>query len=326
MSLRPDAQLERFKKLVTIRNVELVLAREAEARSFQTPIHLAIGQEATAIGIAENLSKNDSVYGNHRSHAHYLSLGGSVFSLFAEILGKAEGCSGGRGGSMHLSNPDIGFIGSMPIVGGTIPIAAGAALSHKVKNDHGIAVVYFGDGAVEEGVFHETLNLATSMQLPILFVCENNLMSSHLHVSQRQTQSDMSRFAKAHGMANLSIDGNDIGVVSQKTNEIISKIRIDREPFFIEAMTYRLYGHVGFEIDEEVGLNRKSDLANWIEKDPLRTFRSLLVNTGLANEELLSDLEKQILNEIEDDWTRALNANYPVSESLLNLVYFEATK
>jgi TPP-dependent pyruvate/acetoin dehydrogenase alpha subunit len=326
MSLHPDVQLERFKKLVTIRNVELVLAREAEARSFQTPIHLAIGQEATAIGISENLSIDDSVYGNHRSHAHYLSLGGCVFSLFAEILGKAEGCSGGRGGSMHLSNPEIGFIGSMPIVGGTIPIAAGAALSHKVKSDQGIAVVYFGDGAVEEGVFHETLNLATSMQLPILFVCENNLMSSHLHVSQRQTQSDMSRFAAAHGMENLRIDGNDIDDVSKKTKGIISKIRENHEPFFIEAMTYRLYGHVGYEIDEEVGLNRKSDLAKWIDKDPLRTFRDFLINDGLANEDFLSDLEKLILSEIEEDWTRALNANYPVSETLLNHVYFEASK
>jgi pyruvate dehydrogenase E1 component alpha subunit len=214
----------------------------------------------------------------------------------------------------------------MPIVGGTIPIAAGAALSHKVKNDQGIAVVYFGDGAVEEGVFHETLNLATSMQLPILFVCENNLMSSHLHVSQRQTQSDMSRFAAAHGMENLRIDGNDIDDVSKKTKGIISKIRENHEPFFIEAMTYRLYGHVGYEIDEEVGLNRKSDLAKWIDKDPLRTFRDFLINDGLANEDFLSDLEKLILSKIEEDWTRALNANYPVSETLLNHVYFEASK
>jgi pyruvate dehydrogenase E1 component alpha subunit len=323
MSLHPNTQLERFNKLFTIRNVELLLAREAELKSFQTPIHLAIGQEAIAIGVAENLSNKDSVYGNHRSHAHYLSLGGSVFSLFAEILGKADGCSGGRGGSMHLSNPEIGFIGSMPIVAGTIPIAAGAALSHKVKNDKGIAVVYFGDGAVEEGVFHETLNLATSMELPILFVCENNLMSSHLHVSQRQTQSDMSRFAKAHGMASLQIDGNDVDEVSNQTNQIIDKIRRDGKPFFVEAMTYRLYGHVGFEVDEEVGLNRKSDLAKWQQKDPLETLRDFLIKTGLTSEKVLLGTERQILEGIEADWVRAINSKYPASDTLLNHVYFE---
>lgn len=326
MSTDSNLQLERFKLLYKIRNVELLLAREAQARSFRTPIHLAIGQEAIAIGISENLLKTDSVYGNHRSHAHFLAMGGTTYSLFAEILGKADGCSGGRGGSMHLSNPEIGFIGSMPIVAGTIPVAAGAALSHKVKKDQGIAVAYFGDGAVEEGVFHETLNLASSMKLPILFVCENNLMSSHLHISERQTQSSMSRFAAAHGVKNFELYGNDIQDLSEKAKLVVQEIRSNGEPIFIEAMTYRLYGHVGFEVDEEVGLNRASDLALWQGRDPLNNLRAQLLDRLLVDEAEILEIESSINENIEFDWNKAINADYPREESLLDHVYFEVTK
>ena len=326
MSTDSNLQLERFKLLYKIRSVELLLAREAEARSFRTPIHLAIGQEAIAIGISENLLKTDSVYGNHRSHAHFLAMGGTTYSLFAEILGKADGCSGGRGGSMHLSNPEIGFIGSMPIVAGTIPVAAGAALSHKVKKDQGIAVAYFGDGAVEEGVFHETLNLASSMKLPILFVCENNLMSSHLHISERQTQSSMSRFAAAHGVKNFELYGNDIQDLSEKAKLVVEEIRSNGEPIFIEAMTYRLYGHVGYEVDEEVGLNRASDLALWQGRDPLNNLRAQLLDRLLVDEAEILEIESSINENIEFDWNKAINADYPGEESLLAHVYFEVTK
>ena len=326
MSTDSNLQLERFKLLYKIRNVELLLAREAQARSFRTPIHLAIGQEAIAIGISENLLKTDSVYGNHRSHAHFLAMGGTTYSLFAEILGKADGCSGGRGGSMHLSNPEIGFIGSMPIVAGTIPVAAGAALSHKVKKDQGIAVAYFGDGAVEEGVFHETLNLASSMKLPILFVCENNLMSSHLHISERQTQSSMSRFAAAHGVKNFELYGNDIQEISEKAKVVVEEIRKNSEPIFIEAMTYRLYGHVGFEVDEEVGLNRAADLALWQGRDPVNNLRAQLIERLIVDEAKILELECSVKENIELDWNRAINADYPSEDSLLDHVYFGVTK
>jgi pyruvate dehydrogenase E1 component alpha subunit len=326
MSIDPSLQVERFKLLYKIRSVELLLAREAEARSFRTPIHLAIGQEAIAIGVAEHLNKTDSVYGNHRSHAHFLAMGGTSYSLFAEILGKADGCSGGRGGSMHLSNPEIGFIGSMPIVAGTIPVAAGAALAHKVKKDQGIAVAYFGDGAVEEGVFHETLNLASSMKLPMLLVCENNLMSSHLHISQRQTQANMSRFAIAHGVKNFELYGNDIQEISEKVKKIIDDIRKNGEPIFIEAMTYRLYGHVGFEVDEEVGINRQSDLAIWQERDPVKNLREQLLQHYIVKEVEILELESHVRESVEADWNHAIKAAYPKEDSLLDHVYFRATK
>ena len=156
--------------MLLIRETELLVATEAGKRTFGTPIHLAIGQEAIAVGVTKFLRASDSIFGNHRSHAHFLATGAPIKSLFSEILGRKSGASGGKGGSMHLKSPVNGLIGTMPIVGGTIPIAVGAALSKRRANNSDIAVIYFGDGAAEEGVFHESLNLARILKLPILFV------------------------------------------------------------------------------------------------------------------------------------------------------------
>jgi pyruvate dehydrogenase E1 component alpha subunit len=315
--------LTQLQQMLEIREVELLLSREASIKTFGTPIHLGIGQEAIAVGISKSIKIGDTIFGNHRSHAHYLAQGGSVLSLFAEILGKASGCSGGRGGSMHLSNPSVGVIGTMPIVAGTIPLAAGAALSHKVRKNGQVAVSYFGDGAVEEGVFHETLNMASQMNLPILFVCENNEFSSHLHVTERQPSAQMSRFAIAHGIKWQSVDGNNLQEVSQIAKELIEYTRLSSMPAFLEAHTYRLYGHVGFEIDETVGLNRREDLVKWRERDPITREISRTLDLGAISESSITKVRDEIREKVSQDWNQALDSPYPEKYQLLRNVYFE---
>ena len=179
--------IEKFKMLLLIRKVELSIGLESKANSFKTPVHLAIGQEAIAVGISEFLKTSDFVFGNHRSHAHYLALGGSPQELISEILGKKDGCSAGRGGSMHIKAPDKGFMGSMPIVAGTISLAVGAGLQISKSSDQ-ISVSYFGDGATEEGVFHESLNFASKFGVPTLFVCENNFYSVYTPLNERNQE------------------------------------------------------------------------------------------------------------------------------------------
>ena len=318
--------IRKLELLLLIRKSELLLADKASVQEFKTPIHLGIGQEAIAVGISENLKKTDFIFGNHRSHAHYLSVGGSLFELFAEILGKSTGCSGGKGGSMHITSPSNGFVGSMPIVAGTIPIALGAALSAKIAGKGDIAVSYFGDGAVEEGVFHESLNLASVMGLPILFVCENNLFSSHLHISERQPDQNISRFANANKIATVQVDGNEVDKISLSSKAMIEQIRRSGKPGFIEAFTYRFYGHVGYEQDENVGLNRKIDLQNWRHKDPITLYKNKLIKSKSISESGYLEIENSIENFTNKCWNEAKNSTYPEADQLVRNVYFEAIK
>jgi pyruvate dehydrogenase E1 component alpha subunit len=250
-------------------------------------------------------------------------MGGSPFSLFSEILGRASGCSGGKGGSMHISSMKNGFMGSMPIVAGTIPIAAGAALALKnsVIPSNQIAVVYFGDGAAEEGVFHETLNLASIYELPILFVCENNLMSSHLHISERQPSDDVRRFAVANNIQSVSVNGNDVFEMEATSSKLISYIRNTGKPAFLEAKTYRQYGHVGGYQDEIIGKNRQTDLQEWLQKDPLLWLKKLATEFQL--DAVFEDIENSIELQMSSHWERALSEAWPESSSLTRNVYFE---
>src|SRR3989338_9607744 len=178
--------LSLYRKLLLIRQTEEKIAEKYQEREMRCPVHLSIGQEAVAVGVCDNLKKEDIVYSNHRCHAHYLAKGGNLNRMIAEIYGKETGCAKGRGGSMHLIDLAAGFGGATPIVGNSVPIAVGAAFSNKLKGDKNIAVVFLGDGSTEEGVFHESLNFAILKKLPVLFVCENNLFSVYTNLSERQ--------------------------------------------------------------------------------------------------------------------------------------------
>lgn len=325
--LRPDkintggSLLEKYKQLLVIRHIELSIGRESKEGAFRTPVHLAIGQEAIAVGISAFLRSDDHVFGNHRSHAHYLALGCSPQALISEILGKQSGCSGGKGGSMHIKGIDKGFMGSMPIVAGTISVAVGAAMAVP-KESQQISVSYFGDGASEEGVFHESLNFASQFNAPILFVCENNLFSSHMHIDERQNSRSISRFAESAGISNFQVNGNNLIEVMECAERAISYVREMRKPAFIEAHTYRIYSHVGFDTDLDVGKNRKEDLEKWSKRDPILLLREIIESEYSVHLDWDS-IEEEIVHDVELLWKIAKNESFPSAETLLDGVYWK---
>ena len=202
--------IEFLKKMVRIRLVEKKLAAERKAGNIGGPVHLSIGQEAIPVAISSHLRKSDRVFGAHRSHAHVLALGADLGRFFSEILGRDTGLSRGMGGSMHLQDLENGFYGSVPIVAGSVPLAAGAALAAKLDKSGDVAIAYLGDGAVEEGVVHETMNFASAHNVPVVFVVENNMFASHMHISERQPLMATSRFADANAIKYHLVDGNDV--------------------------------------------------------------------------------------------------------------------
>lgn len=307
-----------------IRSVEEQIATWVESGQARCPCHLGIGQEAIAAGVAAALRSSDRSFGNHRSHGHYLAAGGDVTALLAEVLGRVEGCSRGMGGSMHLVSLETGFCGSVPIVGGTVPIAVGAALAAKLDRCEDVAVAFFGDGACEEGVIHESLNLAATYGLPVVFVCENNLYSSHLDVALRQPSDRMARYAEAHCITAVVVDGNDVTAVARAAGERIASARSTSQPQFIEAVTYRWRGHVGAKEDIDVGVRRKmEDVAAWKRRDPIRRLETALMTSSAATPEQLDELAKGVLSEVSAAARCALDARWPAPQDLLELVYAE---
>lgn len=274
----------------------------------RTPCHLAIGQEAIAVGVSANLRTTDKIFGAHRSHAHYLALNGSnLKKLFCEILGKRFGLSLGMGGSMHLIDQKIGFQGTVPIVAGTIPIALGAGLACKKKGNGDFAVAYFGDGAAEEGIIHECLNLASVWNIPIIFICENNLFSSHLGISLRQPSNRISRFADAHKVESVTLDGNDVLKISDAMSHLASSAREKSRPGFLEAVTYRWKGHVGPRDDEDVGVNRGGDLVSWKKRDPIARLYQAMLKKNYISESIYLKMQEEIIGQIEMSWSEAMN-------------------
>jgi pyruvate dehydrogenase E1 component alpha subunit len=224
------------------------------------------------------------------------------------------------GGSMHIVDNANGFKGSVPIVGATIPIATGAGLAAKMDKTGDIAISYFGDGSCEEGVLHESLNMASIMNLPVLYVCENNLFASHLHIDLRQPSNSTSRFAKAHHIEYATVDGNDVvGMYKLLQNEI-SKIR-NNKPFYFEAYTYRWKGHVGHRDDIDVGVKRGDQLNEWKERDPIKRLFIAMKDQGIYNEEDYQLLLLEIDQKISNDWDRAEKAEFPKEDFLFNPVY-----
>jgi pyruvate dehydrogenase E1 component alpha subunit len=314
--------LDFLRMMLLIRLTEEQIAAWVEENIARCPCHLGIGQEAIAVGVSASLRNSDRIFGTHRSHAHFLAAGGGVYELLAEVLGRADGCSHGMGGSMHLFGKAFGFLGSVPIVAATIPIAVGAALAAKMDRGDDIAVAYFGDGACEEGVLHESLNLAAAYHLPVLFVCENNLYSSHLDIALRQPSNRLSRYADAHHIRALAVDGNDVTATALAARDLVDYARRESEPVFLEAVTYRWRGHVGPKEDIDVGVRRSPELLQaWKQRDPIRRLEEALLSAGMADAAGVEKLHVSVLNEVRAAAQRALAAPFPQPSDLLGFVY-----
>jgi TPP-dependent pyruvate/acetoin dehydrogenase alpha subunit len=313
--------IDMLRKMILIRKAEEKLSQHVESGKIKCPCHLGIGQEAIGVAVALVMKKTDRAFGAHRSHSHFLALNENTYSLFSEVLGKFDGCSHGMGGSMHIVDNENGFKGSVPIVGATIPIATGAGLAAKMDKTGDIAVSYFVDGSCEEGVLHESLNMASVMNLPVLYVCENNLFASHLHIDLRQPSNTTSRFAVAHGIKNCTIDGNDVVSMFKLLHNETSNMRINSNPFYIEAYTYRWKGHVGHRDDIDVGVKRGDQLELWKQRDPIKRLANSMIQNGIFSENDFLNLKEEITNKIESDWKKADEASYPNNDFLLKPVY-----
>jgi len=317
-----DFLIKSLHTMSYIRATEHKLALEKKNGKIVGPIHLGAGQEAIAVGVSKSLTSTDRVFGAHRSHSHLLALKTDAYKLFAEVLGKDTGHSRGMGGSMHLWDQPNGFYGSVPIVAGTVPLAVGAGLAAKMQNTNDIAVAYIGDGAIEEGVVGESLNLASVMNIPILFVLENNLFSSHMHISLRQPKISTSRFAEANNIHSKVVDGNNLLEVAQATEELVSKTRDSKCPGFLEAITYRHYGHVDWREDSDVGVNRSQvEIDLWKKRDPINRLREAMIAKQIWSHEEDNDLNQSISAELENYWKKALLDPYPSENALLERVY-----
>jgi TPP-dependent pyruvate/acetoin dehydrogenase alpha subunit len=313
--------IDMLRKMIVIRKAEEKIACHVESGEIKCPCHLGIGQEAVGVAVGLTMRNTDRAFGAHRSHTHYLALNEDTYSLFAEVLGKFSGCSHGMGGSMHIIDIKNGFRGSVPIVGATIPIATGAGLAAKMDRMGDIAISYFGDGACEEGVLHESLNMASVMNLPVLYVCENNLFSSHLHIDLRQPSNTTARFADAHKIKNYTVDGNDVvGMYKLLVNEI-REMRNNSHPIYLEAFTYRWRGHVGHREDIDVGVKRGDELKLWKLRDPIQRLLNSMIAKGIFTQDKFDDLSSAIQQKINQDWAQALSAEYPEKEFLLSSVY-----
>lgn len=311
-----------LSEMLKIRLVEKKLAEAKRDGLIGGPVHLGVGQEAVAVGVSAHLIKTDRVFGAHRSHSHVLALGSKIEKLFSEILGKDTGLSRGMGGSMHLWDQPNGFFGSVPIVAGTIPLAVGAGMAARLQGTQDIAVAYFGDGACEEGVFHESLNLASIQKDPVLFVVENNFFASHMHWSQRQPEVSVSRYAVAHGVECRVVDGNDVASVANAASALISRARHGGGPGLLEAFTYRWYGHVDWREDVDVGVSRSAeDVENWKKKDPIQRLLSGLVANGACSISEYNELLAEITRSVDTCWKIAVDAPYPREQELSKRVY-----
>ena len=305
--------------MLRIRRAEEAVAQMVESGEAVCPCHLSIGQEAIAAGVCAALHPSDTVWGGHRSHGHYLAKGGSLDAMFAEILGKSTGCSGGRGGSMHLLAQEQGILGTVPIVAGTVPLAAGAAMAYKMRKESRVAVAFFGDGTLEEGHVHETMNLASLYRLPIVFICENNLYSSHMHWSERRVSDNLDRAGEFHSIPGERVDGNDVEAVYDRASTAIARARRGQSPSLLECRTFRWRGHVGASSDIDVGVKRRGELTEWMVKDPIARVEARLRELGVQEFD-----DSAILDEIQIALARARAGHLPPPERVLNHVFAEA--
>jgi TPP-dependent pyruvate/acetoin dehydrogenase alpha subunit len=310
-----------YKMMVKIRMVENRIAEEYKYDEIKTPIHLSIGQEAIAAGVCIHLRKEDYLFATHRSHAQYLAKGGDLKKMIAELYLRKTGCSFGRGGSMHLVAPEVGILGSSAIVGGDIPLGTGTALASKLKKDDKVTVVFFGDGAVDEGTFHESLEFAALKELPVVYICENNHYAINSAEAQRHHNLNLSQWAQGYSIPSDKINGNDVLEVSKYAQAAIERCRQGKGPSFLECDTYRWKGHIGTVDDVGNGFRPKEEYEYWLAKCPIKWYREYLTSIGLWEESKEEELQKELAAEIDEAFRFAQSSPKPLPEELTDCVY-----
>lgn len=317
-------QIELLRMMIRIRVCEEALVAPILSGEIQCPVHLCSGQEAIAAGVCAALRDTDFVFGTHRSHGHYLAKGGDLAQMVAEIFCREAGCARGRGGSMHVIAPEVGMLGAAPIVAGTISLAVGAAYASWVRDDHAVAVAFFGDGATGEGVLYESLNLASLYKLPVIFVCENNLYSTHLPIRDCRASDRVVSVTEPFGIWSRQVDGNDAVAVLEAATSAVERCREGNGPAFLECLTYRMRGHVGPDDNiqgSHTDIRPPAEVARWRQRDPINLLARTLQDLGHLATAELAEIQSAADNEVEKAIEAARTSPFPRAEEVMNHVY-----
>jgi len=319
--------MELYESMLRIRLIELAVAKEYPQGEIRCPVHLSVGQELFPSLIALLTNVNDSAISTHRSHAHYLAKGGSLKKFIAELYGKSTGCSKGRGGSMHLIDLDVNFFGATAIVGNSIPVGVGLAYSEKIQRTGNIVMIYIGDGAIEEGVFYESVNFASLYNLPVIFLCENNLYSVYSPIEKRQPKNrQISQMVAGLGIHSVKLDSSDISSSFHKLHDAFEFTREKVLPVFVEIDAFRLLEHCGPSNDDSLKYRDQDYIHNSLEKDPLACLEKELANT-IPNFRILQKGFQQLIEvEISESISFAKESPFPVPELEESQIFAESTR
>jgi TPP-dependent pyruvate/acetoin dehydrogenase alpha subunit len=306
-----------LRDMLRIRVVEETLADLYAEQEMRTPTHFSIGQEGPAVGVCAALERTDVVYSGHRCHAHYLAKGGSLLGMVGELYGREVGCAKGRGGSVHLNDAAAGVVASSAILGQTLAVAVGSAWAFTMDGAPRVAVTFFGDGAVEEGIFHESVNFAVVKRVPVLMVCENNLYSTHTPLEVRQPAGiKIYERVRAYGMPSAHVDGNDVVAVYEAATQAVARCRAGDGPFFLELMTYRWREHVGPLWDYDKGYRTKAEVDAWMARCPIRRASERLLALGACTEDDIQRWRKEFQQEVAEAVAVAKASPFPAVEHL----------
>lgn len=318
MTASTNTLLEYYTIAHRIRIVEERIAAEYSKGEMRCPVHLSIGQELVSAAVGMSQEKLDTAVSSHRAHAHYLAKGGDLYRMIAEIFGRATGCCKGRGGSMHLIDLSVGFLGSSAIVGNSIPIGVGAGLTHKLDKSGQVAFTFFGDGATEEGAFYESVNFAVVNEIPVVFLCENNLYSVYTDLKPRQPSTrKIHELAAAMGLRSFEVNSLDPIFCLRETMEHVSWARKNQAPIFLEYQTYRWLEHCGPNDDDNLNYRPSGELQTWKSRDPLTALRDLLIANHSVSVNKFNEITAAITAEVNLVFEKVREDPFPtLSESM----------
>jgi len=316
-----ELALELYRKMVLCRKFEEKVVELVNKNEIYGTTHEYIGEEAVAAGVCSALRSDDLLASTHRGHGHIISKGGDIRYMFAELLGRIDGYNKGKGGSMHIADVGIGVLGANGIVGAGVPIAVGAALAIKIKNLDKVVISFFGDGASNQGVVHEAMNMAAIWNLPIIFVCENNQYAVSTSVKYSLKIENISERSKAYGFEGKTIDGMNVSEVYDNSVEIIRKVRSENKPFLLECKTYRYSGH--FTAEKILNLNyRTEDEMNYYKlKCPILTFSDKIISENICTRKELDEIDSSVINQIDEAVCFARKSDFPEPSDALKDMY-----
>jgi pyruvate dehydrogenase E1 component alpha subunit len=318
LNLSKEKLIEMYRKMVEIRSFEEKVFELYAQNLVPGTIHLYAGEEAVAVGVCSNLRKDDYITSTHRGHGHCIAKGAQLNRIMAEILGKKTGYCKGKGGSMHIADFNIGMLGATAVVGAGIPIAMGAGLSIKLRGTENVVACFFGDGASNQGTFHEAINMAAVWKLPVIFVCENNVYAMGTRQSRVMLIENIADRAVAYGIPGIVVDGNDVLAVYEAAQKAVERARKGEGPTLIECKTYRHKGHSRID---PAKYRPKEEVEEWLHKDPMKRFKEKLLQTNALIEDEIQQVEKEVSTEIEEAVKFAMESPYPSPEEALEDVY-----